>query len=240
MTEGREGLAFNPVSHVYEYDGMRVPGVTTVLNIVNGLEGAPADRVMAAGIRGSLVHKATENHDLGLAWDKGIKDDDVRTEVWPYVSAYFAFLDDYRDLISIETIEERLYHPLHQYAGTADRVVLLNGERAVEDIKTAAKLSPATGPQLAAYKDAANAHRPRKEQIERRFSLQLKKDGTYVLKFYNAEDDLAVFLHCLALYRWRIRMGMGEIRPFGAVSAGAAYEFGEGGTWPLTATPAAT
>ena len=228
---GRERLVFSPVSHTYEFDGMRVPGVTTVLKLIDGMEGVPPDRLLVAGMRGTAVHTATEEHDLGLPI-KVASDPVVWGVVEPYVTAYLQFLSDHRDTLVIEDVEERVYHPLYQYAGTADRVALLAGERAVIDIKTSSKLNPAVGPQLAAYQEALNAHRTAKKRVTTRYALQLKKDATYVLKPYWESDDFAVFRACLEVYRWRMAKGLGElVRPSG-VTLASGYELTDGG-WPL-------
>lgn len=233
MSEGREGLVFNPGSHTYMYDGMRVPSVTTCLKFIDGLENVPPDRLAVAGLRGTLVHKATEQHDLGLPV-KAQADPQAWQELEPFFSAYLQFLSDYRDELEIESVEERVYHPLYQYAGTADRVVrLASGDRAVIDIKTSAKLSPSYGPQLAAYQEALNVHRTAKQRVQLRYALQLKKDGTYNLQAYWEHSDFAIFRACLDVYRWRHEKGLGDLlRPSG-IKLATGYELTNGNTWPL-------
>lgn len=230
---GREGLTFDAVSHVYRYDGMRVPSVTTCLKFIDGLENVPPDRLAVAGMRGTLVHQSTEQYDLDRPI-KAQKDPQAWAELEPYVNAYIQFRSDYRDELELESVEERVYHPLYQYAGTADRVVkLTSGDRAVIDIKTSAKLSPCYGPQLAAYQEALNVHRTARERVQRRYTLQLKRDGTYALKEYWEHGDFAIFRACLDVYRWRHEKGLGDLlRPSG-VKLSTGYELSEGGTWPL-------
>lgn len=199
-------LTFDEMRHEYRFNDVVVPSVTTVLKAVDGLEHAPVDRVMVAGIRGTLVHRATEAHDKGQT-------PNLVDETRPYFEGYLKFLSDYRHDLVIESIEERVYHPLLQYAGTADRVALVSGERAVIDLKTASKLSPATGPQLAAYLEALNQRRTAKERVIRRYALQLRRDATYRFREYSEWDDMHIFRACLDLYRWRVAHGLGEYRP---------------------------
>ena len=201
-------LTFHELKHEYCWDGEPVPGVTTVLKLIDGIESAPPDRVWVAGMRGTAVHKATENYDRGLAWDASVKDDDQREEIWPYVSAYFEFLRDIGDGYSIETIEERVYHVLHQYSGTCDRIAIVDGQRSVIDLKTSTRLNIAVGPQLAAYKAAHNCELPPKQRAIGRYALQLKKDGTYHFARYDEEHDLIRFLVCLDFWRLRDELGL--------------------------------
>ena len=225
------GLTFNEVAHTYHYDGIPVPGVTTVLSLIDGMTSVPPDRLMAAGVRGTIVHRATENYDNGLAWDETITDDIVREEVWPYVSAYFQFLRDAGDAYAIETIEQRVFHKKHHYAGTCDRIAIVDGQRSVIDLKTSTRLNIAVGPQLAAYKAAHNCELPTKQRAIGRYALQLKKDGTYHFARYDEEHDLIRFLVCLDFWRLRDELGIG---PPKAQKSGSYMEptDGNNGWWP--------
>jgi len=227
------GLTFNEVSHTYHYDGIPVPGVTTVLKLIDGMDSVPPDRLMAAGNRGTIVHRATENYDNGLAWDASITDDVVREEVRPYIDAYFRFLWEYRNRLDIEAIEQRVFHKKHHYAGTADRIAVVDGQRSVIDLKTSSRLNIAVGPQLAAYKAAHNCDLPPKQRAIGRYALQLKKDGTYHFARYDEEHDLIRFLTCLDFWRLRDELGLSPKK------AGPPMQFTNGG-WPLVPVSSAT
>ena len=203
-------LTFDEMSHTYRWNDVVVPSVTQVLRFIDGMEHAPVDRVMVAGIRGTLVHKATEVYDKGGT-------PTLVDETRPYFEAYLAFLSDYRNELGTkgqrwESIEERLIHPLLQYAGTADRVGVIYGERAVLDIKTSARLAPAVGAQLAGYRAALNERRVKKDRVIRRYALQLRRDGKYDLREYSDDQDMHIFRACLDIYRWREANGLGDYR----------------------------
>jgi len=184
-------LRFNPTDHSYWLGEQRIPGVTAVI-----ASQLPAEVVskreafIAAGLRGTRVHFATELIDLGMEADEeGIE---------PYCDAYRLF----RSQVAYEVIaqEERVYHPRHQYAGTIDRVALIDGRRGVLDIKTAARFSPTWGLQLAAYAAALPS-----TSTLRRWVLQLKANGQYELHQFTRPDDYAAFLAALTLHRWHER-----------------------------------
>src|SRR5690606_40991357 len=69
------------------------------------------------------------------------------------------FLYDYRPKWT--GIEERVYHPIYGYAGTADRFGVMDGLAGVLDVKTTSRIHNETGVQLAAYLEAANTQLPK-------------------------------------------------------------------------------
>lgn len=186
-------LIFDEASHTYRHDGLLVPSVTQVLAPLTDLSAVPADILAAASAFGTAAHKACELHDLGTL-DAATLDASLR----PYLDAWLAFCRDHH--VQWSHIEQRLYHPAMGYAGTADRIGLVDGRMSVADIKTSSAIYPSVGPQLAAYqRAAADGHQI---ATTRRLSVQLKADGTYTMKEHVNPSDFAVFASLLTLRTW--------------------------------------
>lgn len=189
-----------PDSHEYLIDGLRVvPSVTTILGYLSDTEYngiAPAVLEQAAR-RGMLVHEYTELMDYDAM------PEEVEYEVSGYLRAYADFLRDYNpDWTHIE-------HPCYcedlEYAGTIDRVGIIDGQTCIVDIKTLAsptKMAKFTvACQTAAYEVALF----RSHQVQR-YALYLGKDGEYNLVDLNAYetkygfDGWLTFTKCRSFY----------------------------------------
>lgn len=152
----------------------------------------------AAADRGTAVHLATELYDRD-----DLDEDSLDELLVPYLAGWKLFLRDTQ--FAPEFIEYRVWHKTHFYAGTIDRIGLLNGERWVLDIKSTALLYPAMGVQAAAYQEAHNSHVKKTDRITRRGIVQLKDDGTYHFQEYDDKTDFSVFLSYLNLHNWRAK-----------------------------------
>jgi len=143
-------------------DGGFVPSVTTILECYpkgaayyNWLKeaGKDADEIRdEAGRRGSVVHKLTEDYDTGeevqLVNPNGSIE--YKTNEWAMFERYVEFRKRFQfvtDCIELNIISRDL-----GYAGTIDRVINMNGERILLDIKTSNAIYPSYWLQLAAYR----------------------------------------------------------------------------------------
>jgi hypothetical protein len=143
-------------------DGGFVPSVTTILECYpkgaayyNWLKeaGKDADEIRdEAGRRGSVVHKLTEDYDTGeevqLVNPNGSID--YKLNEWAMFERYVEFRKRFQfvtDFIELNIISKHL-----GYAGTIDRVININGERILLDIKTSNAIYPSYWLQLAAYR----------------------------------------------------------------------------------------
>jgi hypothetical protein len=143
-------------------DGGFVPSVTTILECYpkgaayyNWLKeaGKDADEIRdEAGRRGSVVHKLTEDYDTGeevkLVNPNGSID--YKLNEWAMFERYVEFRRRFQfvtDCIELNIISKDL-----GYAGTIDRVINMNGERILLDIKTSNAIYPSYWLQLAAYR----------------------------------------------------------------------------------------
>ena len=143
-------------------DGGFVPSVTTILEAYpkgaayfNWLKenGKDADEIRdEAGRRGSVVHKLTELYDAGeevnLVNSNGSID--YKLNEWAMFERYVEFRSRFQfvtDCIELNIISKAL-----GYAGTIDRVIDMNGEKILLDIKTSNAIYPSYWLQLAAYR----------------------------------------------------------------------------------------
>lgn len=214
-------LEFDPVRHAYTLNGLPVPSVTRVISPLNEFSTFIREGTLAkAAERGTAVHFATEMHDQAFLDDLNGSEpppaapellwrpEDETPVVLPYMEAWRQFLAD--TAFEVHAIEERTFSGRHRYAGTIDRLGVLNGQRCVIDIKTSSAIGPQVGIQLAAYQGAANERRPMAERYRKRFACQLRRDGSYRLEEFRDSADWSVFLALLQLHNWRLRYRKGR------------------------------
>ena len=195
-----DSLTFDPETHTYRRDGVLVPNVTSIIDCLPDYSMVAAEVMEHAANLGDAVHAATELDD-----QDDLDEESVHPMVMPYLEAWRRFRADTG--FEPEAIEARVYHPRHNYAGTLDRVGRLNGAKVVLDIKSGV-VGAWVGVQTAAYQEAWNWRRA--EKATARFSVQLKRDGTYRLHPYRDPSDWSVFLACKTLHDWRKRHGNGR------------------------------
>lgn len=182
-------LIFNAETHIYMLNGQMIPSVTQVLECVGLLDTQWFTDYHRW--RGSAVHMACHYLDEGaLDWNT------VQSEYSGHVAAYSQFKKDTG--FEPEMIEKPLYCPTWRFAGTPDRVGLLNGRRAVIDLKNVSS-APAYQLQTAGYAWLAG---PRQAL---RFTLHLKPDGAYKLQKHDNADDVQDFFAALRITHWKMR-----------------------------------
>ena len=210
-------IFFEEETHTYLVDGEEVPSVTTILNYMSDVEykGINPSILEQASRRGTLVHEYTELVDYGAL------PNEIEYEVLPYIKAYQDFIRDYKPNWLL--VEEPLYSEEYGYAGTVDRIGIINGVIVIVDIKTLAsptKMQKFTvSAQTSAYENMfvrnlmASWDNPFEEQGKiphrgtNRFALYLGKDGEYNLvnlEEYDIKygyDSWGMFLTCLETYK---------------------------------------
>ena len=178
-------LQFLDRGHTYLLDGEELPCVSDLCRFIHReiYQNAPSWQMEQAALRGTAVHLATETLDK---WGQA----DIEEEYLPYLQAYAAFRHDHS--VSWDLIEVPMYHPEYRYAGTLDRYGLLDGEKALVDVKTTYTVyRPLCAAQLNLYRLMLIA---RGYPVQRLYILHLKKDGTYKLISFPMEDALALSL----------------------------------------------
>lgn len=190
-------LTFSAADHTYRWNGDIVPSVTQCLKAAGVIDYSmiPQDVLQRASIRGTAVHLACQYFD-----EDRLDETTLDPEIANYLEGYKAFLLDTG--FQPARIEERVYHPLHRYAGTLDRTGTLNGQLVLVDFKTGIMLEGHRA-QLAAY--AMALPMPRRY---RRFGLQLTGERSYKIHEFPIRDlarDFNVFLGALAVTKQQMK-----------------------------------
>lgn len=194
---GAPDFRFDQESHTYWLDGVQIDGVTSMLKDMEDLSSIPTEILARKAALGTAVHYATELDDQGL-----LDEDTVHEEVRGYLEGWRLFKREHK--VELISIEQKLAHRRMRYAGTVDRVMKVDGERGVWDIKTRLQIPPAVGVQLAAYNELVreNGIADRRHKLENR-AIQLKPDGTYQIHRFNHEEHYAAWIALLTLRNWR-------------------------------------
>lgn len=136
-------VSFDPGTHTYKDGDQEIPSVTQLLKAAGQIDDT---WYQPAGTeRGSAVHDATaaiDNGDLDLSAF-------IDADYYPYVAAYMKFKEDTG--VEILDVEKRVHHPAMGYAGTLDRIGIINGQKMLFDLKTGKAKSFWHGLQLTAY-----------------------------------------------------------------------------------------
>jgi hypothetical protein len=198
-------VTLDEASHVYTHrEGFHPPSVTTILGAVPPFLGR-FDRVAPDLLHykrqlGIQVHRATHYYDEG--------DLDMATVdpvLAPYLDAWIRFRQEKHFRPTV--LETAIYHPQYGYAGTLDRIGVVDVAEGrglvLLDIKTGD--SSMAGPQTAAYAEAwtaSHAGTPADAALAplHRWTVQLHDDGRYILTVHTSRKDWRIFLAALELY----------------------------------------
>ena len=204
LTGGLIECSFDDEHHKYTIEGgLALPSVTQIMRPVteNAYRFIPRAVLDNAASLGTFVHACTELMD-----DDDLSDEDRQdAEAKGYLDAYEAWKRVANP--SYQGIELRL--ACHSYAGTIDRVAIINGENWIVDLKTTSELHAHVGIQLAAYEELSKLAFP-EVKVFRRAALQLKEDGTYRFLEYSSPLDKECFFGLLNLHLWRAANGLLE------------------------------
>jgi hypothetical protein len=200
-------LDFNEKKHYYTVEGEYAPSVTTILDSIAkpalvpwaANEGAKffishahedmKIEDMAKGIRGAYrtssgsalnigmeVHKWCEEAILWKLGKGEAPQSLTRTESKNAINAF----REWTKVNDVEwlTVEEKVYHRGHKYAGTVDATAVVNGEYCVIDFKTSGAIYSAYHLQCAAYAKAIEDMRGK--EVEKAYVLRFdKKTGEF-------------------------------------------------------------
>jgi hypothetical protein len=198
-------------------DGTRLPGVTTVLGVLNkpalvpwanklGLEGIDSSRYVDESAKiGTLAHYLVQRH---------------LTKQAPDLSQYGTFEVDKAEnaLISyfeweksreIETIENEmpLVSESYRFGGTIDCYCKIDGEIWLLDFKTGKAIYPEMLIQLAAYRQLLNENG---YPVDKAKILRIGRDETEGFEertITNFDLQWELFKHCLEIYRLQKQIG---------------------------------
>ena len=175
-------FTFDPVAHQYLHGTMRVQSVTSLIKAAGLLGPAAAFYAPEHANRGTRVHRACLDLDLGN--DISMEHDEAL-----YLDSY----SNWRDLTQPvwTSMEEPKLSERYNLAGTADRLGWISGRPVIVDFKTG---GPASwhGLQLALYDLLYDDLPP---MIRRRLVLHLRKDGRLpqVVEYADQSDYSTAF-----------------------------------------------
>lgn len=126
---------FDEATHTYTLDGVVIPSVTEICAPITCGKYPPVGAVQQAAARGSRVH------ELCALYDMDTLPDEIESDLVGYVKAWAAFCRDYKP------VWQYIERPLHgeidagqPFAGTLDRIGVIDGFNRVVDIKTTSNL----------------------------------------------------------------------------------------------------
>lgn len=178
-------------------DGTPVKGATTIINNLGwktpGLVWwafrqarehpeikSPYEPVEAAADIGTVVHRAVELLLHGLPDTEAEKhlEQNLPAELLPQAENGLLGFYQWRDGFQFEVTDTEvpLVSELYRYGGTLDTVGLVNGERALVDLKTAADIYPDTWVQLSAYSQLWDENHPA-DLVKHRYALRVDKEN---------------------------------------------------------------
>lgn len=199
-------LTFDDAKHEYRWNGLVVPGVTSVISPLQDFSRVPADILSAAQERGAYVHRMTELYDLGELDEAAMLASPAHAIYHGYLRAWKAFLAEY-DAVWDE-IEKMGYSRRYGFAGTWDRagklMEKLPGDWTI-DIKTAKLDSDTWGIQTAAYRQIRSEGGDIRAALSRRATVQLDVSGDFTFIPWDATDDMDCFLALLTIHQWKAK-----------------------------------
>ncbi len=184
-------ITFDAKTHTYKLDGVVVPSVTQILGLANLYEFIDKKLLKRAADFGTAVHKATELYDEGR-----LNESNLDVALVPYLNGWKKFLNDTKFHVDLA---EKLVYSHHGYAGTFDRMGVLDSKNTLLDIKTSTVVPKTTALQLAAYQGAWEEMGG--NPVDQLMCVQLKPDS-YSIKVYNNPKDYFTFLTFLSVYKW--------------------------------------
>lgn len=195
-----EDIHLDPDTHTYTVEGRIVPGVTSILTKAGLTDFSMVHPVLLERKRrqGTLAHLVTEYDDLGI-----LDEATVSPDLLPFLEAWRKFKADYS--FEPQEIELPVYSSKYRYAGTLDRVGVLEGDQVLIDIKTSSQVDlMAVGPQTAAYENGYKEWAAiDKRKKFKRYVVKLTPEGEYRLIPCENKNDFSVFIHALSLVNWR-------------------------------------
>jgi len=192
-------------------DGTIVPGVTTILGILNkpalvkwannlGLQGIDSTKyVDEKAAIGTLAHQMIANYLRGEETDTS---EYSKVQIDQAENAVLSFFEwEKTHHIEPVLVEEPLVSELHKFGGTIDCLGIINGNVTLIDFKTSKGIFPEMLIQVAAYKELLFGHGDIAEQT---IILRIGRtpDEGFEERLVNELDKRwHIFQHCLEIYR---------------------------------------
>ena len=193
-----------------QQDGMTVPGVTTILSVLNkpalvkwannlGLQGIDSSKYVddKADI-GTLAHQMIADYLRGVTTDTS---EYSKAQIDQAENAILAFFEwEKHNHIEPKLIEQPLVSEAFHFGGTIDCLGIVNGDLTLVDFKTSSGIFPEMMTQVAAYRQLLieNHH-----SVSRVIILRVGRtaDEGFEERLINHLDKRwELFQHCLAIY----------------------------------------
>jgi hypothetical protein len=219
-------LIFDDAEHLYTFDGQPVPGVTTILKVLDKPALVPWAAKMASLHWMNAIKAGRTDYDVIEAESRKVHDiarttaADIGTEVHAYAEAHFKNqpkpeltsdkakrgVEAFHKWLDSHTIKalasERLvFSKEFYYAGTCDFVAEIDGILCVGDIKTSSGIYNEARFQTAAYQHAMQEEKGM--TFGGRWVVRFDKNtGKFQAKFFNNfETDFGGFKAALSIHR---------------------------------------
>lgn len=186
-----KGFHFDEERHWYTFDGKPLVSVTRVLKPLYDFSFVHPDVLARAADYGTALHKACE---LSLSDD--LDEDSLDENLKRPLEAFQRWAETELNGESY-VCEKRMYHPRLKYAGTAD--IIIDGQ-AVIDLKSRCCNVKVDSLQAIAYEHLwmnTEGHSP---GPYKKYVLELKQDGTFVMTNVGAPRSWEKFRHLLSFY----------------------------------------
>lgn len=200
-------LTFDEATHTYRYQGVIVPGVTTILGdfikvAINDIPyhvGRNSGVVIASSVMEHAGAVGTDLHSgCQLIANGGIDWDALDGAYVGPLREFEKWLEDLKPQILFT--ECPFYSIRYGYAGTIDIIAMINGKLCFIDIKTGA--SSSVGPQLSAYQHGW-CEQERYTATTQRWVLRIPKDGSpYKFEKLTGFRDWDYFKSCLFIHQY--------------------------------------
>lgn len=196
-------LEYDDANHVYYLDGEEVVSITQVLTEVGAINKDYFTEESAR--RGTLVHSYAEWHDAGLQLESVTGYSEQEHEVAARYAAQWVKL---REQVHFDImpggIEQKVFDPIHRYAGRLDRHIKLRApciDAALIEIKTN---QSGYVPKWAGLQLAAQGHALAPNELFRRFVFVLTPERWVPHEFPIEEyvQDRDTFLSMVNAVRW--------------------------------------
>lgn len=194
-------------NHIYTLGGVRIPGVTHVLQKMGATPNfsfmEPSELEWYQN-RGRAVHKMIE------LFVKGVLDRrTISKELKPYLIGWERFTKEYDVTdIQIQHVENPIHHPAFRYGCTPDIVARVKGQMVPIELKATSQHSPATELQTAAQALALAPLIPGIEQNPRWAVRLLQEEPYFDPREYTDRSHKAVWLSLLNSYSWLTKYKM--------------------------------
>lgn len=207
-------LVFKEKEHIYEYEGRRIPSVTSILNIwilthagyVNTISGVVIGKEVfeAAQDFGTAIHLAIKYLlTTGLNWDG------LDPSLIPPLKQAERWINDWKikpiqEFTRVFIVEQPMMSKRYGYAGTLDifcEISKVKGEvLCLTDWKTGDYGNASA--QLAAYENLVREYTGCRKTIEKRVLYLPKDGGDYKFEQMNDKDSWSYFLSRLNCYKY--------------------------------------